>query len=337
MEKKIPILAIVGFLGSGKTSLLNHILQNNQGLKIAVIVNDFGAINIDAMLVAKQTDSQLELSNGCICCAVEDSGLDDAISQLAHAGSLIDYIIIEASGLAEPTDLARILEASKNKYARLDSILAVIDAETVLDMSEKHPSFFKQLGIADTIVLNKIDLASASKQKKVKGYLKFLNERARIIEAEHGQIDTRLILDIDASNKRDGMQGEQLQLGHSHEHGEHRHLHDHFTKTTFSSRKPIDPKAFELYMKEGIDTAVYRAKGFVYFGMKGLEQKYVFQLVGNRFTLKAEDWRGHIPETELVFIGEAFDIEKLQNDLEKLIDTSPDDIAGNLMDIHAYR
>src|SRR3989337_2768332 len=104
MDRKIPILALTGFLGAGTTSLLNYIRTENKGLKMGVIVNDFGAINIDSMLVARQTDSQLELSNGCIYCAAEDSGLDDAIGQLAHSGSLLDYIVIEASGLAEPSE-----------------------------------------------------------------------------------------------------------------------------------------------------------------------------------------------------------------------------------------
>ena len=113
-RKYIPIMAIVGFLGSGKTTLLNHILKENQGLKIGVIVNDFGDINIDAMLVARQTDQELELSNGCICCTLEGSSLDDAIGQLAHNGSTVDYIVIEASGLAEPRELLRLLVNAKN-------------------------------------------------------------------------------------------------------------------------------------------------------------------------------------------------------------------------------
>lgn len=126
-------MAIVGFLGSGKTTLLNHILNENQGLKIGVIVNDFGDINIDSMLVARQTDQELELSNGCICCTLEGNSLDDAIGQLAHAGSTIDYIVIEASGLAEPKELLRLLVNSKNDYARFDSLVAVVDASNVLD------------------------------------------------------------------------------------------------------------------------------------------------------------------------------------------------------------
>lgn len=335
MDKKIPILALTGFLGAGKTSLLNHILKENKGLKIGVIVNDFGAINIDSLLVARQTDSKLELSNGCICCAVEDSGLDDAISQLAHAGSMLDYIVIEASGLAEPRELVNILEMSRNKYARLDGVISVVDAESVMELQEKHPDFFKQLDVADIIVLNKADLVTPKKLEETKGYLKFLNNHAHVITAERGTVDTRLLLDVDTIKRREPKSGDQLSLDEPEDHSQH--LHETFHKMDFSTNKPIDPKKFEDYMKNGISEGIFRAKGFVYFGIKGLEQKFIFQKVGARYTLKLDDWHGQPTKTDLVFIGSEFDEAKLKGDLDNLIDKSPDDIAGNLLDLSIYR
>lgn len=336
MDKKIPMLALTGFLGAGKTSLLNHILKENKGLKIGVIVNDFGAINIDSLLVARQTDSKLELSNGCICCAIEDSGLDDAISQLAHTGSMLDYIIIEASGLAEPHELVNILENSRNKYARLDGVIAVVDAETVTELNEKHPDFFKQLDVADILILNKIDLVSRAKVDEAEGYLKFLNSKAHIIKAKNGEVDTRLLLDIDATKRREPRSGDQLSLDSSDDNHED-HLHEKFKKLEFSTQKPIDPKKFEDYMNRGIAGGIFRAKGFVYFGIKGLEQKFIFQKVGSRYTLKLDDWRGQPTKTDLVFIGTDFEENALLDDLNKLVDTSPDDIAGNLLDLNQYK
>ena len=333
MDKKIPILALTGFLGAGKTSLLNHLLKENQGLKIGVIVNDFGSINIDSLLVARQTDSKLELSNGCICCASEDSGLDDAISQLAHAGSTLDYVVIEASGLAEPKELVNTLEQSKNKFARLDSVVAVIDAENVMEMDKKHPDFFKQLEIADIIILNKIDLVTKQKLKEIEGYLDFLGTNARIIKAETGVVDTRLLLDADTLKRRMPPKGSQVSLGDDHSD----HLHESFQKLSFTSTKPLDPKSFEEYMNTKIPKGIYRAKGFVYFGIKGLEQKFIFQLVGKRFSLKLDNWRGQAPKTDLVFIGEKLDEAKLNKDLAELIDKNPDDIAGNLLDLNLYK
>lgn len=332
MEKKIPILALTGFLGSGKTSLLNHLLKENQGLKIGVIVNDFGSINIDSLLVARQTDSKLELSNGCICCASEDSGLDDAISQLAHAGSTLDYVVIEASGLAEPEDLVNILEQSKNKFARLDSVVAVVDAENVMEMEKKHPDFFKQLAVADIIILNKTDLVTKTKLKDIEGYFDFLGTNSRIIKSQMGVVDTRLLLDADTLKRREPHQGSQVPLS---DHSQH--LHETFHKVSFSSTKALDPKSFEEYMNSKIPKEIYRAKGFVYFGIKGLEQKFIFQLVGKRFSLKLDNWRGQVPKSDLVFIGEKFDEEKLTQELENLVDKNPDDIAGNLLDLNLYK
>lgn len=334
MDKKIPMLVLTGFLGAGKTTLLNHILKENQGLKIGVIVNDFGAINIDSLLVARQTDSKLELSNGCICCAVEDSGLDDAISQLAHTGSTLDYIVIEASGLAEPHELVNILENSRNKFARLDGVIAVVDAESIMDLSEKHPDFFKQLNVADIIILNKADLVADKKLGKAKGYLKFLNDKARVITAQHGEVDTRLLLDVDTLKRREPSNGAQLTLG---EEDHSVHLHASFHKMEYNTKKPLDPKKFELYMSQGIPEGVFRAKGFVYFGIKGLEQKFIFQKVGGRYTLKIDDWHGQPTNTDLVFIGSDFDETKLKADLDNLIDENPDDIAGNLLDLSSFR
>ena len=105
-RRSIPILVLTGFLGSGKTTLLNHLLANNRGLRVGVLINDFGEINIDSMLVSAQTDTALELSNGCICCQIDGEDVDDAIAQLAQRGSQLDYIIIEASGVADPAELA---------------------------------------------------------------------------------------------------------------------------------------------------------------------------------------------------------------------------------------
>ncbi len=331
---KIPILLLTGFLGSGKTSLLNHILKENEGLKIGVIVNDFGAINVDSLLVAKATEDKLELSNGCICCSLEDSALDDALGQLAHPGSMIEYIVIEASGLAEPRELANMLKRMGNKYARLDTVAAVVDAENVLETSEKHPEFFSQLDSADILIVNKVDRVSAKILKKVDGYLKFINSDARILHSEYGAVDTRLLLDVGTS-KAHAEKGEQLAL-HDHEEHNHAHTHEKFNHVSFSSKKPLDPKAFELLMSH-LPDSVYRAKGFVYFGMKGLEQKFTLQLVGRSHSLFAEDWRGAVPETKIVFIGTDIDEQKLLADLNELIDKTPDDIAGNLLDLNLYR
>src|ERR1700730_8988265 len=143
--KKIPITAITGFLGAGKTTLLNYILENNQGLKIGVVVNDYGDINIDSQLVADQTDTMLELTNGCLCCSLNSLELDEAIGQFAYPGSPIAKIIIKASGLAGRADLASPLRSAMGSRTRLDSIVAVLDAANLEDNAQAHSTALQQI------------------------------------------------------------------------------------------------------------------------------------------------------------------------------------------------
>lgn len=325
-------MAIVGFLGSGKTTLLNHILRENHGLKIGVIVNDFGDINIDSMLVARQTDQQLELSNGCICCSLEGNSLDDAIGQLAHIGSTIDYIVIEASGLAEPSELLKLLVNSKNDHARFDSMVAVIDASNVLDTKEKHPSFMEQLSMSDIMILNKVDLVTPKLLKEIEGYLGFVNPKAHIIHATNGAVDSRLLL----SPEEHTHSREQLSL--AVQDGDHsEHLHHTYQKVSYSTDRPIDPKLWEEFVSI-LPSSIYRAKGFLYFGMKGLEQKFLFQMVGARNSMKIDEWLGNRPKTDLVFIGTEINEIELTKDLDALIDKTPDDLSNDtIMDVLAYK
>ena len=325
-------MAIVGFLGSGKTTLLNHILKENQGLKIGVIVNDFGDINIDAMLVARQTDQELELSNGCICCTLEGNSLDDAIGQLAHVGSTIDYIVIEASGLAEPKELLRLLVNSKNQFARFDSLVAVVDASNVLETKEKHPDFMEQLSLADIIIVNKLDLVNVKVTKEIDGYLRFINEKAHILKSERGVIDTRLLL---SPEKLFTHSASQLSLTDKEDHSTH--LHHTYQKVSLSTEKPIDPALWEQYA-ENIPSTIYRIKGFINFGMKGLGQKFLFQSVGARSTMQLDEWLGKPPRTDLVFIGTGINEEAFRKELDLLIDASPDDLSNNtIMDVLRYK
>lgn len=329
-KKYIPILAIVGFLGSGKTTLLNHLLKNQSGYKIGVIVNDFGQVNIDSMLVARQTDQQLELSNGCICCTLEGNSLDDAIGQLAHAGSSIDFIVIEASGLAEPKELLRLLMSSKNAYARFDGLISVIDAGQIMDTNEKHPGFVEQLMLADIAILNKTDLISAKKSKDIEGYLRFINPSIHLIKTTHGAVAPDLL--FGTTTKKTST---QLSLGHDEHHDDH--LHASYKTESFTTAKPIDPQKWEVFQSQ-IDKTIFRAKGFLFFGMKGLGQKYVYQKVGNRTEMKLDEWLNETPSTNLVFIGTDFDSAKLRSSLEALEDDNPDNLTNEtIMDVLKYR
>ncbi len=319
-QKKIPITAITGFLGAGKTTLLNHILENNHGLKIGVVVNDYGDINIDSQLVAGQTDKMLELTNGCMCCSMDSMELDEAIAQFAYPGSPIDYIVIEASGLAEPADLALTLRDALGSRTRLDSIVAVLDAANLEHNAATHSTALQQIEYSDFVIINKTDLVDPKKIHTIKEMVISINERVRIFTSIESKVDVRLLLDQNpedvAANPANKEQG----------HDGHAHLHDSYETVSFRSEKPLDPAAFQALVNSGIPTSVYRAKGIVNLGTKGYRRKYVFQLVGKRADLTWTDWNGEPHVTQLVFIGEQFDAAELRRRLEGCIDNDPDSV-----------
>lgn len=313
----IPIIAIAGFLGSGKTTLMNHLLDNNEGLKIGVVVNDYGDINIDSQLIKGQTDTTLELTNGCICCSMDDMELDEAIGQFAYPGSPIDYIVIEASGLAEPADLARILRAAMTPQTRLDSIVAVIDAANWRHSQDTVAVVQQHLENSDFVVINKTDLVGATELNKLKALISDTNDRLRIFTVMNATIDTRLLLGHQVHTS-------PLLSKDDHDHATHSHLHEQFASTSFTSPHPLDPVAFQTFINHQIPLTVYRAKGIVNLGAKGHNRKYRFQLVGKRAELTWTEWDGEQPRTELVFIGQGFDPPALQHLAASCIDLEPE-------------
>lgn len=326
-EEKIPVIILAGFLGAGKTTTLNHLLHRANGRKIGVIVNDFGEVNIDALLVSKQTDSTMELSGGCICCQMSDGGLDETLETFAHPGTTIDAIIVEASGIAEPADLRKLVLYSANKMTRLGGVVYVIDVPNFNETMRSHPEVEQHLLAADLLLLNKIDVATDTQRAKVEKHLKKLCPNTPTVATSHGKITPELLFDAPAQ------QEEQLPLT-STETGEHTHLHDQFSSLSFSSKKPLSPKRFEAFLEQ-LPPEVYRLKGIIYYGMKGFEQKIIFHKTGRHATWNAEEWRGYeTPQTDIVAIGTDIQTDILKKQLEACIDPEPDEIsADDMVDI----
>lgn len=311
---KIPITAIQGFLGSGKTTLVNYILKHNQGLNIGVVVNDFGDINIDDKLVKTKSDTKLELSSGCICCSLQTLDLQEAIDQFTYEGSQIDYIIIEASGLAEPRDLALTLRNSIGLKVRLDSIVSVLDAENIHKNSDHQSIARDQILFSDFIVINKTDLVSKKRLQDIYQLIEAFNPKARIFETVKAQLDIDLLLD---KSIHDNNSQEEVSYDH------HAHLHEQYSHLSWSSNKPLDPLKFQQFANTQIPPSAYRAKGILDFGSKGDHRKYIYQLVGVRSELRWQNWQGGTPKSELVFIGKSLDTSILKKALDDCVDTSP--------------
>ncbi|GAA3182366.1 MULTISPECIES: CobW family GTP-binding protein [Streptomyces] len=193
--QQIPVVVLAGFLGSGKTTLLNHLLAAGDGTRIGAIVNDFGSIEIDAMTVAGQVDSMVSLGNGCLCCAVDTSELDEYLERLARPAARIDVIVIEASGLAEPQELIRMILASENTRIVYGGLVEVVDAAEFDATRSRHPELDRHVAIADLVVLNKADRIGDEQRRRLTTNLSELAPGRPVICAAYGRIDPEMFFD----------------------------------------------------------------------------------------------------------------------------------------------
>ncbi len=291
----LPFTVIGGYLGAGKTTLLNNLLSQAAGLKIAVLVNDFGEVNIDAELIANHDGGTISLTNGCLCCDLSN-GFAAAINDVLKRADALDHIVVEASGVAEP---GKIAHYGQMYELPLDGVLVVVDAEQIRDQAANKyvgDTVQRQLAQADLIVLNKTDLASADALAGLRRWLA-QHAPAPVYETSYAEVPLEILF------------GRSGQKARSQDHGSSPltpgHLHDHAIRCkswTLERNRPIKREALErLADWRGKD--IFRAKGFVYF-TDAPERRYLYQQVGSRWTLEelGPD-SGFDRRTRLVFIG----------------------------------
>ncbi len=327
-KRGMPVTIITGFLGSGKTTLLNHILQNQQDLQVAVLVNEFGDINIDSQLLVSVDENMMELSNGCICCTIND-GLVDAVYRVLERSDRVDYMVVETTGVADPLPIALTFLGTELQYlTRLDSILTVIDTETFTEEHYDSDAAFSQVQYGDVIILNKTDLASAEKVAQVEATIQTQKPGARILRSQFGKVPLPLILDISLAapawrqrqeEKRDRHHHGEHHEEHHHaeEHHAHHHHSDHldndgFAAISFQSDRPFDLDKFQYFLEKQLPVDVFRAKGILWFS--NIAKRYIFQLSGKRYEMKLDD-RDRPASNQLVLIGRNLDRETLLADL----------------------
>jgi G3E family GTPase len=318
-NKQIPITILTGFLGAGKTTLLNRILKAEHGMRVAVLVNDFGAINIDAELIVGVEGETISLANGCICCTIRDD-LVTAVFNLIQRQPPLEHILIETSGVSDPYAVAQsFLLPALSPYVCIDSIITVVDAEQVRDLRDENAMLAAdQVSAADIVVLNKVDLVTPQQLSQVKEWINEVAPGARILEATYGQVPLELLLGvgkfaIEKLHQRAQRDVHTHEAGEAHDH-EHDHHHDHSLVFNTWHYRTDEPLVYEALCDavDQLPTTIFRAKGLVYL-KNSPTRKAIIQVVGRRATLTiGEPWQ-QPPRTQIVVIGSygGVDREKL--------------------------
>ncbi|MCW9706282.1 CobW family GTP-binding protein [Fodinibius salsisoli] len=327
--------------GSRKTTLLNHILENSQGKRIAIIVNEFGKVNVDSKLVKHTTEEMIELSNGCICCTLRGDlieGVDDVITK--HD---IDHIIIESTGIGEPVPIAQafyvepeLLELNPEipniqHSVFVDAVITVVDSSQFMDMYQRETRIpddqfnrgfgqllAEQVEGADILLLNKTDKSSEGKLIQLEELLSTMNPRAQMIRSSHGEVPVRQLIDIGVFDIQTAEQSalwvEELEKEHtpeSEEYGIQTYVYK--TKHRFIERKLID------ILENGLPSNIYRSKGLV--ALQDSDTAFLWNHAGKflefnaigRFSEPAKAYN------EIVFIGNELDTAQIEETLEEAL------------------
>ncbi len=300
-DAPIPLTILTGFLGAGKTTLLNRLLRGNHGLRVAVLVNDFGAINIDAELVMDVADDVISLANGCICCSLRDDLVEAVLRAMARPEQP-EYILLEASGVADPAGITLAFHTPRLRdRIRLDSVTCVLDAQQVFAYPN-YPELLQlqlhQIAFADMVVLNKVDLATPEQLRQIHALIDHHFNNIRIVETSYCDVPYEILLGVGRFDP-----AVLIAAAPNGSHGHHGHdARPAFDTWSFETDRPLSLAALERAARK-LPGGVFRCKGIVRAAEEP-EQPAVLQVVCRRVDItRLESWEGRRPATRIVTIS----------------------------------
>lgn len=318
-SERVPVIAITGHLGAGKTSLLNHLLRR-PGARLGVVVNDFGRLDVDAALVSGQIDEAASIAGGCLCCLPDAGGLDDALERLSQPKLRLDAILVEASGVADPIALSRLIRFSGAERVRPGGVIEVVDAVEYFRTVDTRPTPPARFTAATVVVIGKTDLVPADERDeriaRIRERVAACDPTLVPVVARHGGIDPALVFDAVAGEDPADELPIAALIREAGSHGAAGHgeaAHEHARSASIALTGPVSPSAL-VDLLEDPPHGAYRLKGRV--GVRGTrgERGYVVHLVGRSIHV-APLAAPPAPHGELVAIGLDLDAEAAEERL----------------------
>jgi G3E family GTPase len=303
----LPFTLLTGFLAAGKTTLLNRILNSAHGLRVGVLVNDFEAINIDAELVCGIEENTINLTNGCVCCEIRDD-LVKSLEQLLTREQAVDYVLLEASGVADPEEIVMtFLDRKYERLLKLDSITCIIDAEAIFtqgDNEQLNQLKIRQIGFADMVVLNKVDLVGKEHIEVIKEWVDHHIKRVRTIESVRCNVPLEILLAVGRFNPEAAVVDGHKDVDNSSNH-KHQSSSGKFDTWSYETDKPFSREALRKMVQRELSASIYRCKGIVHTA-DNPDKRFSIQIVGRRTEItELDEWGERTPCTKIVAIGES--------------------------------